>query len=161
MKSLSETEAKEFADTNTPQLENESDLFDIDLPIPYDAGHKRALVRRLVALLPDDKDICVHITAWGIWPSNQNLRLFELVRRGMGEARSIHEVPAHIFSPDEFETLDAFCCLIVYFLWDAWIVSAGGDVRIRLSHDEFVDVSYVRPAEEVKEELAKLAAEER
>ncbi len=89
------------------------------------------------------------------------MHLFELTRRGIDETRPLPEVPAHLFDPDERETLEAFCCLVMYFLWDAHIVAAGGDVHMRLSHDEFVSVNCRQPSPEVTKTLLEYADEER
>jgi hypothetical protein len=46
------------------------------------------------------------------------------------------EVPAFVFSGDEFEDLVSFVTLGVFFLWDIHVVGAKGRRILFYSHDE-------------------------
>ena len=149
MRFLTKSDAVRVIDVSRERGRAGAVRFEERFRIPADAGARTSLVRQLTALFANDQPVCLHITAWGIWPSNQNMRLFETVRLGLGETRPLHEVPGHIFEPGELDSLEAVFCLIVYFLWDATLLSERGDVEVVVSHDEYVTVRCTRdiPAE--------------
>lgn len=107
--------------------------------IPADAGRKTALARAFSALSDGAGETLVWITAWGIFPSSQNMELFDGYRRSLNESRSIAEAPGHIFDSSDRNELECVLDLVLYFFWDASVFAPGG-IWIRISHDEVFSV---------------------
>ena len=64
-------------------------------------------------------------------------RTIEKMRLGFGENRPIAMAPGHSFRSDEFVDLNAFLIPCFVFGWDAWLIPAGNDYFVHISHDEF------------------------
>lgn len=107
--------------------------------IPSDTGRRTAMAR----LLADE--VCsmkrpglLLVTGWGVWPSGENWALFSMVRRGMGEGRTVADAPGHVFESEDRSELECMLDIILYFLWDAVLVIGNGSIICHFSHDEFI-----------------------
>lgn len=112
--------------------------------LPTDSGVKTAISKQLsqVASFP----CCLWINEHGIWPSCENLQLFETVRKGLGELRSLDITPFHVFECGEESHLSSLLSLVLYFVWGAVLLEPTS-LRIWVfSHDEWVSVSGVEEA---------------
>src|ERR1700704_5502382 len=74
--------------------------------LPCDTGKKTAMGRTLVALLTSKSPGLFWITRTGIWPSSENIDLFDGYRKSLGENRSINLAPAHIFGESDLRQLE-------------------------------------------------------
>lgn len=111
-----------------------------DYLLPSDAGKKTALARTLVGLLQVKIPGLFWITATGIWPSSENMVLFDGYRKSLGETRPLSAAPGHVFSGTELEQLECLLDLDLYFSWDSILFEGPGGAVLRTSHDEYVSV---------------------
>jgi hypothetical protein len=111
-----------------------------DYLLPPDAGKKTALGRMLIGLLHVKSSGLFWITATGIWPSSENIALFEGYRRSFGENRPLHAAPGHVFSGSDLTQLECLFDLTLYFSWDSLLFEEPGGVALRTSHDEYISV---------------------
>ncbi len=111
-------------------------------PIPADSGIKTNLARRILSYIPPNKKGCFWINGYGIWPSSQNMELFDAYRRSLGEHRPLHEAPYHLFSSltEDLKILECLMDLSLYFVWDAILVESPLEVIINISHDEMFTI---------------------
>ena len=108
--------------------------------LPSDTGKKTALGRTLVGLLHVKSPGLFLITATGIWPSSENMALFDGYRRSFGEERPIHAAPAHVFSGSDLTQLECLLDLALYFCWDSILFEGPAGVVVKTSHDEYISV---------------------
>lgn len=93
------------------------------------------------------------ITDWSIFPSGENINLFDGYRRSLGILDPLHVAPGHIFSDDaEADAIECILLLCLYFFWDALLIVR--DVSIEISHDEWIRLCGATP-----EVLAELESE--
>ncbi len=71
----------------------------IEYAIPTDSGRKTALARLIAALMSEHGEVLFHIRDYGVWPSSENLTLFDGFRHSLGENRSLEAAPAQVFGP--------------------------------------------------------------
>lgn len=131
--------------------------------IPGDAGRKTALARALTGMLDPAGEGLLWITDWGVFPSSENVPLFIGYRRSLGEQRSVHAAPGHVFGEQDTEAVECLLDLILYFSWDASVFDANA-LWLRISHDEVISIfakdrESLRAAEEVlsRHELKELS----
>jgi len=108
--------------------------------IPADSGRKTALSRLIAYLLLGRADACIYVSGWGVWRSAENLDLFYGYRRSIGESRPLIEAPFHLFERSEEPSFVSILCLVLYFVWDAWVFDIGGKTLVKISHDEWLEV---------------------
>ena len=108
--------------------------------IPADSGEKTALSRKLISYLDTDDEMLLWINEWGIWPSSENINLFDGFRRSLGEYSSLKEKPGHIFSRSDIETIESLLSMVLYFFWGAILISSTGNIIVKISHDEIIDI---------------------
>jgi hypothetical protein len=111
------------------------------IPVPSDAGRRTSFVKHLLSWLPSDGIGLLHVTTWGVWPSNENMDLFSRVRATLGENRPLHEAPGQIMPLSERATLECILGICVYFLWDAIFADDQHRFLFRSSHDEFIEIA--------------------
>lgn len=104
--------------------------------IPVDAGQRVALVARHLTEFRREGEVLVWFDDWSVWPSGERMHIFERLRASYGETRPLIEVPAFLFSSDEYEDMASFVTLGVLFLWDVHVVSTGARRLLFYSHDE-------------------------
>ena len=107
-----------------------------DFRIPGDAGRRMALLTGLFRIIPEDQEILLWFTEWGVWPSSERPHMFERFRDSYGEHRWLSDAPAYVFAPDEREDLISFVGFGILFLWDCHVLTASADTWLFLSHDE-------------------------
>src|SRR5579871_1607621 len=74
----------------------ESDFpFRVAYELPVDTGRKTALARSLSCADGITRPTLLWITAWGIWPSAENMAIFDGYRSSLGEIRPVHVAPGH------------------------------------------------------------------
>lgn len=108
--------------------------------VPTDAGRKTALARTLVTLLDSRSEGLLWITGWGVFPSSENMTLFQGYRQTLQDERSLSAAPGHVFGGSDLNELECVLALVLYFSWDASVFDAGA-TWLRLSHDEVLSVS--------------------
>jgi hypothetical protein len=108
--------------------------------LPIDTGKKTALARALTRSIDMSRAGLFWITSWGIYPSSENMGLFDGYRRFLGESRTINAAPGHIFDESEAEKLECLLDLAFYFYWDASLLDGAGTIAVRTSHDECFSV---------------------
>lgn len=113
----------------------------ISFAIPADTGKRTALARLLAEVAANGSESLLWITGYGIWPSSEIMDLFDGYRKSIGESRSIHEAPFHIFSSQDLKQLECILAVTLYFLWDALVLNHLQGVLIEISHDEIIDIS--------------------
>jgi hypothetical protein len=108
--------------------------------LPVDTGKKTALARTLTHALDGRQPGLFWITAWGIFPSSENMALFDRYRLSLGENRPIHDAPGHIFSESDLPQLECLLDLSLYFFWDATLFDGAGTLAIKIGHDEYISL---------------------
>jgi hypothetical protein len=104
--------------------------------IPIDAGQRVALVAEHLEGFRRDGNTLVWFDDWEVWPSGQRMHIFERFLASYGETRHLTEVPAFLFSRNEYEDLVSFVTLGVLFLWDVHVVGTKARRLLFYSHDE-------------------------
>jgi hypothetical protein len=130
--------------------------------IPSDCGRKTALARLITGVVRESSaSTVVRITGYGIWSSSENPKLFEAVRRGWGERRPLRISPFHAFESGDSEQLECLLDLVLYFSWDALLVTCEPRTALWFSHDEMLDLHAGDPALhlEFKERFGHFALE--
>jgi hypothetical protein len=106
-----------------------------------DSGRKTELARLLATGVAESKGAGVlWIGEIGIWPSSENLELFNGYRRSLGEARPLHEAPIHEFGAGDYVALECLLDLVLYFVWDASLIDVSDATAFHISHDEWITV---------------------
>ncbi len=108
--------------------------------LPSDTGKKTALGRALVGLLQVESPGLFWITATGIWPSSENMSLFDGYRRSFGENRTLDAAPPHVFSDTDLTELECLLDMALYFYWDSILLERPEGVAVKTSHDEYISV---------------------
>ncbi len=114
-------------------------------------GDRRdAFVAQTLALLGTDWNEAMFYGAW-LWitlfsiGSPQLERTgwmqIELMRRAFGELRTLEVARGHWFRNGQVVELAAFLTVCIEFGWDAWLVPAGEQFFIRVSHDEYAVIA--------------------
>lgn len=106
---------------------------------PVDTGRKTALARMLSSVANGSGESLLWIRQWGVFPSSENMALFEAYRRSLSEHRALAVAPGHVFQNSDLEAMECVLALVLYFFWDASLF-AGADVWLRFSHDEVFSI---------------------
>ena len=148
MRFLSPDQCKAWVLTHHPRL-NVPDDRGLEWPgahcirftTPADAGKRVALARLLWHAMSHRSEAMLWVTEWGVWGSSEHMPLNVFLRKAFGENRTLKEAPGHLFVPDEADAALSFLVVAILFLWDAYLLSAGGELAIFISHDEYCIVS--------------------
>ena len=108
--------------------------------LPNDAGRKTALARALSSLLDTTGEGLFWITGWGIFPSCENMALFDGYRRSLREERSLNVAPGHMFEGSDLREVECLFDLVLYFFWDASVFDSHF-IWLRISHDEVLTIN--------------------
>jgi len=84
-------------------------------------------------LMPFSTSILI-ATEYGIWPSRENLHLFQRVRSSYSETTPIYMTPGHVFTGLESSDLITFLHLYMLFGWGG-VISTDGSKSGFFSHD--------------------------
>ncbi len=114
--------------------------------LPPDAGRKMALSKLVFANLQWDKEGILLVTDWGIWPSCENILIFDRFRKSYGEGRSLFEAPGHLIDRSTVEEGEAILGLSLYFMWDVTLISEADKLLVQFDHHERIGL--VGPDEE-------------
>ncbi len=113
--------------------------FSVAYRLPGDTGKKTALARLLLASIDLRVPGLFWITSWSVFPSSENMSLFEGYRRSLGESRPLYDAAGHVFAESEAQELECLMDLALYFYWDANIFCSDS-TWIEFSHDEVLVV---------------------
>lgn len=116
------------------------------------ARKKTAMARMLADRFCESGGGMLWIDEWGIWPSCENMTLFEGYRKSLDETRWLIDSPGHIFATEDRDTVFSLLSLALYFIWGGILASSSGDMAVRFSHDEWIDV-FARGGAESGDEL--------
>ena len=114
--------------------------YSADYLLPPDAGKKTALGRTLAGLLHVKSPGLFWITATGIWPTSENMALFDGYRKSFGENRPLHAAPGHVFSGSDLKQVECLLDLALYFYWDSLLFEVPAGIVVKMSHDEYISV---------------------
>jgi hypothetical protein len=106
------------------------------LVVPNDAGRKMSLSKHIFASIRWDEGGVLLVTNHGIWPSSENMLLFDGYRRSLGEDRSLDTAPGHLIEQDSKEQVEVILALGLYFMWDMLLISLADKLLIQLDHHE-------------------------
>jgi hypothetical protein len=108
--------------------------------LPVDTGKKTGLARQLTGSLDMRAPGLFWITCWGVFPSAENMALFDGYRKSLGESRGVYDAPGHILDEADSQQLECLFDLALYFYWDASIFDGAGSVAVQTSNDEWFSV---------------------
>ena len=108
----------------------------ITFKLPIDTGRKTALARGLTSLLTRDAGL-LWFTEWSVFPSSENMVLFQGYRRSLGEERPLSAAPGHLFGEGDLEAVECLVAMSLYFYWDLHGF-AGDALWLHISHDEVI-----------------------
>lgn len=80
------------------------------------------------------------VTEFGIWPSRENLHLFQKLRLAYSENKPLFLAPGHLFLDFEKQDLVSLLHLCLLFGWSGILASNQSKV-VYFSHDEWVGLS--------------------
>ena len=105
-----------------------------DLPAAKTTPVARGLAEWLCEFRPDRA--LVLITETGVWPSSENLRLYELLRRAHGHAGwSADAEPGHLFHGNQRDDLMTLIEIALISGWDITAASEDGTRAFSFDHD--------------------------
>lgn len=151
MKIISQNECQEWLETKL----GENLTLEVDYKhcltyhSPNDSGKKTALARVLTHAIDARQPGLLWITAWGIFPSSENMALFDGYRRFLEEDRPIQAAPGHVFDQSDLQQIECLLALALYFYWDASLFN-GADIAVKTSHDEWISV-YAKDEERLRQ----------
>jgi hypothetical protein len=145
MKVISKPECVDWLKTNigshfTAEKVDEEYPYGVAYRLPPDTGKKTALGRTLVGLLQVRSPGLFWITATGIWPTSENMALFDGYRKSFGENRPLHAAPGHVFSGSDLREVECLLDLALYFYWDSALFEMPAGICVKTSHDEYISV---------------------
>jgi len=152
MQIVSAAECREWSEVNLEVPHNDfRTLYPVDATyeIPTDASRKTAIARAIVSLIDSERPGLLWITEWSIFPSGENMSLFDAYRSFLGETRSLRDAPGHIFDNKDLPQIECLLDVILYFYWDALLFIDGNSYVLKISHDEFIAV-YGKDVESLK-----------
>jgi hypothetical protein len=120
------------------QLSTELPLVRGAYAAPVSSQQHIALSRFFADLLIRDPPVCVYITGWSV--ADEHFDLFYGYRRSLGEMRPLIDAPVHVFERTDEDALISVLCLVLFFLWDAWIFDLTENWLLRLTHDGWLEV---------------------
>jgi hypothetical protein len=103
--------------------------------LPRDSGRRTAIARALAGAVKSRPGL-LWITGWGVWPSSENMHLFDGLRASFGESRQVHEANGHLYESGDEEILECLLDCVLYFSWDAWLIDDVARSAVGTSHDE-------------------------
>ena len=122
--------------------------FDEKFAIPSDAGHRVALARLLwESVATSAPHALVWVTEFGVWPSGEHRPLAESARSAWGAPGPLAAYPGQLVALSEQDDGLSGLVLAILFLWDCWLLPAGGSKAALLSHDEFGIASFREKSE--------------
>ena len=115
------------------------------------SGRESAVALACARALADWDECLLWVTQTGIWPSSEDWPAYYALRGERGERRSLEEAPGHWFPGGEEEQFTQFLAAVMENGWDAYVLPAlrgtQTGVRLRISHDEYVELQSRRALE--------------
>ena len=142
MKCLTDSESEQWLlsasmTINGPDLRPQWPFTTLMTDVPRSLNFS-GFAKRAAGWISDRAERMLWISNWNTDPP-EGLSLFEASRRGWGENRRLFEAPGHIFnSPDDSIILASYCCLILAFNWEGFVVAAKDREFIYLGDEHVV-----------------------
>ena len=115
------------------------------------SGRELAIAATAVRKLGDWDECLLWVTLVGVWPSGEDWPAYYALRGAEGERRSLEKAPGHLFEAGEQGKLERFLTAAMENGWDTYALPARdgqtADVRLRVSHDEWVELQARAPVE--------------
>ena len=116
--------------------------------IPSDAGRRVALARLLwESVAASSPRTLLWVTESGVWPSGEHRPLAESARSAWGSPDPLADYPGQLIGLNEHDDGLSGLVLALLFLWDCWILPAGGSRAAFVSHNEFGSASFREESE--------------
>ncbi|GHV57506.1 hypothetical protein AGMMS49579_23470 [Spirochaetia bacterium] len=141
MEIKSTEEIKEWLDKNYTNKIFQNYKKIISKSIPVDAGIKNYISKSISSLL-NNEECMLYIHEHGIWPSCENMELFDGYRKSIGINEELYEKPVHIIATNENIELYCLLTMVLYFFWGCIIMSNNENIIIEISHDECIDIYF-------------------
>jgi hypothetical protein len=100
-----------------------------------DSGFRTALGRDIAWEFGESTTL-LWIQVVDVWESSQNMLMFQMLRKAVGDGRTVYEAPFQLFSPVERELLQVFTTVCLYFNWEFILIDSAGDLSIAFNHHE-------------------------
>jgi len=101
--------------------------------------------------------ICAHLPWGDFWKDdNRRWRAFYEWRRALGAAARLHDAPGHEVDANEIEPLRQAIVWALSLGWDAELFASRGRHRLRLSHNDWIEIFRVPNKRELKRQLVRL-----
>ena len=130
--------------------------------LPQTPGQLTRLCRDISQALEPRHECLLWVTAFGIFPSNENLHLYYRLRQSYGDSRLLREAPGHLFLQHEGADLASFLQLGIVNGWDMHVFPelqyGGADTaRAMICHDEWIALHHRQEwaVKEWREQLQK------
>lgn len=115
--------------------------FSYSFKITADSGVKTKISGAICTFFIDHHgESLLWIDEYGIWPSCEDDNLFNGFRKSIGEIEPVYIKPGHLFRTEDMANIQSIIAMILYFVQGAVIVTDSGDIVVRISHDEFIDI---------------------
>ena len=119
-----------------------------EFEIPSDAGRRVALARLLwESVAASAPHALLWVTEFGVWPSCEHRPLAESARFAWGAPGPLAAFPGQLVALSEHDDGPSGFVLAILFLWDCWLLPAGGSRAAFVSHDEFGFASFREESE--------------
>jgi hypothetical protein len=125
----------------------------VDCKIPPAHTRLTWFCRHVERSLQPRRGCLLWVTQTGIWPSSENLHLYDRLRQSYGDNRLLHEAPGHFFQEYESPELVSFLQIAILCGWDAHLLTMTGFASAFVSHDEYVNFASADQA--IAEEFAR------
>ena len=143
---------EESAGPVAPRLAGDPRLTHRERPVhsaAADSEKAHELAAKLTATLGDWDECLVWATDWDIWPNEEHWPRYYAWRDTFSERRSVGEAPGHLFGSDDSSALTEFLAHVIECGWDVTILpskaSRATGMRVRTSHDEWIEILSVAP----------------
>jgi hypothetical protein len=114
--------------------------FSTDFQIPADSGRKTNISKAIGSLLNFPEESLLWINEFGIWPSCEDLYLFDAFRKSIGEDLPLYMKPGHLFVNTDLNIVKSLIAITLYFVWGAIVIPDSKKFLIRISHDEYISI---------------------
>lgn len=113
--------------------------------LPKDSGAKTALARLLINEVLAEKSIVLILEEIGVWTSSENNFLFTKYREAVSRDQNashqpFDDYPFHYAEPHEAIAMEGLIALSLYFIWGVAVFDGKGEILIKISHDEWVEI---------------------
>jgi hypothetical protein len=101
--------------------------------------------------------ICTDLPWGDFWnDDNKRWRSFYEWRRALGATARLHDVPGHEVDMHEIEPLRQAIAWALNLGWDAELFGSRGRYRLRLSHNDWIDIFRVQDKRKLTRKLQRL-----